>query len=278
MFSYLKNRSDKNLKCPKTRLNPIPSKKFTTELPTSPSSSQEEKNEAKSADSFRRRDVFWEEMYDQLKQFKNSYGHCIVPQKYPQLGGWVKRQRERKKKGQLSDDRAALLEKIGFVWQIRGQTCKTIESTPSHYDESDSGADCSDEEAKFETASTGSSSSANSSALESADEKSSSEESDSFSPVLPIEEVSLDSLVMDHPRKAAAAIFNTHDYFFACASRASDFNQGIGFPLENDDPFMERIYVDVMKASNFSAPTVLDSDFTCSQLENDFDVSEWLSL
>lgn len=67
----------------------------------------------------RRRDVFWEEMYTKLKEFKEAHGHCVVPQKYPALGGWVKRQRERKRKGKLSKDRADLLDQISFTWQIR---------------------------------------------------------------------------------------------------------------------------------------------------------------
>eukprot|EP01102_Stenamoeba_stenopodia_P009400 TRINITY_DN2768_c0_g1_i1.p1 TRINITY_DN2768_c0_g1~~TRINITY_DN2768_c0_g1_i1.p1 ORF type:complete len:551 (-),score=116.37 TRINITY_DN2768_c0_g1_i1:391-2043(-) len=71
-------------------------------------------------ESVRRRDIFWEDMFAQLKAFKEVHGHCMVPQKHPHLGGWVKRQRERRKKRRLNESRIAALDEIGFIWQIRG--------------------------------------------------------------------------------------------------------------------------------------------------------------
>jgi len=37
-------------------------------------------------ESVRRRDIFWEDMFAQLKAFKEANGHCMVPQKHPHLG------------------------------------------------------------------------------------------------------------------------------------------------------------------------------------------------
>lgn len=67
----------------------------------------------------------WEERYKELIEFKARYGHCLVPNKFPlqqPLAQWVKRQRYQyklKRTGShttLSDEREALLDKLGFVW------------------------------------------------------------------------------------------------------------------------------------------------------------------
>ena len=61
----------------------------------------------------------WTLQFENLKAFKRKYGHCMVPQKYPQdrsLGNWVNKQRmEFKKKSEnvkssMTDERVLLLE------------------------------------------------------------------------------------------------------------------------------------------------------------------------
>jgi hypothetical protein len=67
-------------------------------------------------------DENWLARYQQLLQFKERHGHCIVPYKWPenpQLGGWVVRQRQSKKSGELLPDRERMLHGIGFTWQVR---------------------------------------------------------------------------------------------------------------------------------------------------------------
>mmetsp|Transcript_5678 Transcript_5678/g.7440 ORF Transcript_5678/g.7440 Transcript_5678/m.7440 type:complete len:229 (-) Transcript_5678:8-694(-) len=62
----------------------------------------------------------WEEMFLKLKNYKQSTGHCLVPQRYwndPKLGNWVRLQRVRKER--LSPDRIQKLNEIGFVWDAR---------------------------------------------------------------------------------------------------------------------------------------------------------------
>jgi len=64
----------------------------------------------------------WTARYQQLLQFKEKYGHCKVPFKWPEnprLGGWVVRQREMKKSGKLLPERERMLQAIGFTWQVR---------------------------------------------------------------------------------------------------------------------------------------------------------------
>lgn len=61
----------------------------------------------------------WDERFGQLKAFKERFGHCNVPRdgaEHPQLGGWVKRQRDIRKHGTLDADRFYRLNQIGFVW------------------------------------------------------------------------------------------------------------------------------------------------------------------
>jgi hypothetical protein len=68
---------------------------------------------------WRRFDAAWDEMYQRLMRYKFEYGTCRVSQRSredPQLGDWVARQRYRRKKGLLSEERIQRLDEIGFGW------------------------------------------------------------------------------------------------------------------------------------------------------------------
>jgi hypothetical protein len=67
----------------------------------------------------------WNQRYDELIAFYKQNNHCIVPAKYDKnqsLSHWVRRQRYQyriKMEGShstLSDERQAILEQLGFVW------------------------------------------------------------------------------------------------------------------------------------------------------------------
>ncbi len=63
----------------------------------------------------------FEKMFPALEAFKNLYGHCKVPQKYPEnpeLGRWVSRQRVSYRAKTLSQDRIDMLNGVGFVWEL----------------------------------------------------------------------------------------------------------------------------------------------------------------
>lgn len=64
----------------------------------------------------------WEEMYQELVEYKEEYENCDVPAKYlnnPRLGTWVRNQKHRR--DELSPDRIKKLEKLGFEWEPRNQ-------------------------------------------------------------------------------------------------------------------------------------------------------------
>jgi hypothetical protein len=64
------------------------------------------------------RDYLWEQNFAALKKFKRRKGHCRAPIIYKEgdlkLGWWVATQRRNQK--EMSAERRARLNKIGFVW------------------------------------------------------------------------------------------------------------------------------------------------------------------
>ncbi len=64
----------------------------------------------------------WRTNYVALTEYKGKHGHCEVPgnnRDYPVLGRWVKLQRSLNARGELSAERIALLNRIGFRWEAR---------------------------------------------------------------------------------------------------------------------------------------------------------------
>ncbi|KAL3765123.1 hypothetical protein ACHAWO_009442 [Cyclotella atomus] len=63
--------------------------------------------------------------YDKLVAFQQENGHCRVRcrnEDDPDLGGWVKFQREKYKRGSMSQDRIDLRNNIGFTWSIKDKS------------------------------------------------------------------------------------------------------------------------------------------------------------
>jgi hypothetical protein len=64
------------------------------------------------------RDYVWEQNFAALLKFKRREGHCCVPILHNEgnltLGYWISTQR--RNKNEMSPDRRARLDKIGFVW------------------------------------------------------------------------------------------------------------------------------------------------------------------
>ncbi len=61
----------------------------------------------------------WERRLEQLREFKERYGHCDVPARWSENHGlscWVSLQRVKYRRGRLSQSRRKLLEKLGFRW------------------------------------------------------------------------------------------------------------------------------------------------------------------
>jgi len=65
-------------------------------------------------------DDLWKSHYEQLKQFKQRFGHTNVSRSdhnWKQLGNWVRKQRERFQKGVLTEYRKQKLSELGFEWE-----------------------------------------------------------------------------------------------------------------------------------------------------------------
>ncbi|MFM7244570.1 MAG: Helicase associated domain protein [Planctomycetaceae bacterium] len=64
----------------------------------------------------------WDSYLRSLVHFRSLHGHCNVPQRDPihgKLGQWLNNQRVLKKRGQLTPQRIAALERIGVEWSLR---------------------------------------------------------------------------------------------------------------------------------------------------------------
>ena len=64
--------------------------------------------------------ALWEEIFTRLVEFKRRFGHCNVPQQWPedpQLARWVHKQRQSKKRDNASRERIRRLGEVGLVWE-----------------------------------------------------------------------------------------------------------------------------------------------------------------
>jgi len=67
------------------------------------------------------RDQRWEQLYGRLKEFRQTYGHCQVPQNWPPdqtLANWVGVQRRMYATHKIRPDREAKLNALHFIWNI----------------------------------------------------------------------------------------------------------------------------------------------------------------
>ncbi|EJK74183.1 hypothetical protein THAOC_04153, partial [Thalassiosira oceanica] len=69
----------------------------------------------------RRWEELWDWRYRELKEYREKHGDCNVSYDQGSLGIWVSTQRQKYKKGKLSDERIARLESIDFVWDRQEQ-------------------------------------------------------------------------------------------------------------------------------------------------------------
>lgn len=63
--------------------------------------------------------ALWDEIYNELVEYKNKNGHCNVPKEYPdnpRLGAWVSKQRLQQSKGKLSTYRFDKLNQLDYNW------------------------------------------------------------------------------------------------------------------------------------------------------------------
>ena len=58
----------------------------------------------------------WEERFRKLNQWKLQHGHCAVPIAQGELGTWVSKQRQLRKRGKLSKEKIDALDSLKFTW------------------------------------------------------------------------------------------------------------------------------------------------------------------
>ena len=63
----------------------------------------------------------WRRRLKELAAFKKKYGHCCVSTlgSHASLGNWVRTQRGRRRRGQLSQEQIRILDELGFCWGVR---------------------------------------------------------------------------------------------------------------------------------------------------------------
>lgn len=62
----------------------------------------------------------WEERFEELTAFKKQFGHCRVSticKEHASLGCWVRTQRGKQRRGELSEEHFAQLDSLGFCWK-----------------------------------------------------------------------------------------------------------------------------------------------------------------
>lgn len=80
----------------------------------------------------------FDEAYEIAKEYYEMYGNLNVPYNYKtedgfNLGGWIVNLRSRRKKGLLSADKIARLDKIGMVWQVAQTFFESFELLKKYY-------------------------------------------------------------------------------------------------------------------------------------------------
>lgn len=58
----------------------------------------------------------WEERFQRLGEWRNEHGHCAVPIAQGELGTWVSKQRQLRKRGKLSKEKVDALNSLKFTW------------------------------------------------------------------------------------------------------------------------------------------------------------------
>lgn len=60
--------------------------------------------------------AMWEERFRRLNEWRKINGHCAVPIAQGELGTWVSKQRQLRKRGKLSKEKIAALNSLNFTW------------------------------------------------------------------------------------------------------------------------------------------------------------------
>ena len=85
--------------------------------------------------------VLWRERFEELREYKETHGDCLVRQDYPTLGSWVNRQRQNYKnmkelnRSPMTQERVDLLNSISFVWTVGSGTTHSVSLWHKRFEE-----------------------------------------------------------------------------------------------------------------------------------------------
>lgn len=60
--------------------------------------------------------AMWEDRFRRLSEWRKIHGHCAVPIAQGELGTWVSKQRQLRKRNKLSKEKIDALNSLGFTW------------------------------------------------------------------------------------------------------------------------------------------------------------------
>ncbi|MGM9937880.1 MAG: Helicase associated domain protein [Candidatus Ornithomonoglobus sp.] len=85
-------------------------------------------------------DKAWEDVYADAKAYYEANGSLAVNKNYTgksgtNLANWLKMQRKKRKNNELTQEQIALLDKIGFTWEIKSYWDKGLEYARQYYKE-----------------------------------------------------------------------------------------------------------------------------------------------
>mmetsp|Transcript_10317 Transcript_10317/g.14152 ORF Transcript_10317/g.14152 Transcript_10317/m.14152 type:complete len:209 (-) Transcript_10317:501-1127(-) len=69
-------------------------------------------------------DKHWKDHFNELQEFKKSFGHCNVSRTtkgYDQLGNWLSDQRKKLRRGKLTREQYEMLTELGVEWDRSSQ-------------------------------------------------------------------------------------------------------------------------------------------------------------
>mmetsp|Transcript_5649 Transcript_5649/g.13316 ORF Transcript_5649/g.13316 Transcript_5649/m.13316 type:complete len:384 (+) Transcript_5649:55-1206(+) len=131
-FNKVLNRMTRSVSTESSLSASSPSSKLDVQPVSNVSNAEQQDDDLDSqppaAKRAKHKDVRWLSNLEQLKEYKEKHGDCVVPRGFsgnPKLASWVAEQRKQRKllidgkQSSMIPDRIRLLDEIGFVWNAQ---------------------------------------------------------------------------------------------------------------------------------------------------------------